>query len=197
MDVAGQQQAGRFGGRGHELELGQVGAMVFAVAQLHHTSLGDGVVTITGSAIQSDPLDGQFVDVTSRLPEVGFQAGPGSQVIESLEDQGEAIVGEVDGAERLARDGFEGMVQVSGPVTYVALAVVGLGEDVGDPDGDEPAVGESFVERVCREMPIEDLVQAEFDEEAQQQGDIVDAFMSEMQGCIHSRAPSRVEEAWL
>ena len=157
MNIAGHEQAGRFRGRGHEFELGQVGTMVLAVTQLHQAPLGDGVVTITGGAIQADPLDRQFIDVTSGLPEIGFQAGPDRRVAESLEDQGEAIVGEVDGAERLARDGFEGMVQVGGPVADVALAVVGLGEDVGDPDGDEPAVGESLMERMCREMAIEDL----------------------------------------
>ena len=107
-----------------------------------------------------------------------------------MEGEGEAIVGEIDGAERLARDGFEGMVQVGGPVANVGLAVVGLGEDVGDPDRDEPAVGESLMERMCREMAIEDLGEAQLDKEAEQQRDIVDAFMSELQGCIHSRAPS-------
>jgi hypothetical protein len=46
------------------------------------------------------------------------------------------------------------------------------------------------MERVCREMAIEDLGEAQLDEEAEQQRDIVDAFMSELQGCIHRRAPS-------
>jgi hypothetical protein len=164
--------------------------MVLAVTQLHRAPLGDGVVTITGGAIQSDPLDGQFIDVTRGLPEIPFQEGPDSRVTEPLEHEGKAIVGELDGAERLARDGFEGMVQVGGPIADVALAVVGLGEDVDDPDGDEPAVGESLMERMCREMAIKNLRQAKLDEEAQQQGDIVDAFVSELQGGIHGRAPS-------
>ena len=94
------------------------------------------MITITGGAIQSDPLDGQFIDVTRGLPEIRFQEGPDSRVTEPLEHEGKAIVGELDGAERLARDGFEGMVQVGGPIADVALAVVGLGEDVGvDPTG--------------------------------------------------------------
>ena len=89
------------------------------------------------------------------------------------------------------------MVQVGGPVANVGLAGVGLGEDIGDPDSDEPAVGESLMERMCREMAIEDLGEAQLDEEAEQQRDIVDAFMSELQGCIHSRAPSMARGAWL
>lgn len=59
------------------------------------------------------------------------------------------------------------MVQTGGPIADVALAVVGLGEDVGDPDGDEPAVGEPLMERMRWEMAIEDLGQAKLDEEAQ------------------------------
>jgi hypothetical protein len=157
----------RFRGRGHEFQLGQVGAMVLAVTELHQPPLGDGVLTVSGGAIQADPLDGKFIDVTGRLPEIGFQAGPDGRVAESLEDQCEAIVGKVDGAERLARDGFEGMVQVGGPVADVAHAVVGLREDVGDPDGDEPAVGEPLMERMRWEMAIECLGKAKLDEEAQ------------------------------
>ena len=153
----------------------------FDAVALHQAPLGDGVVTITGGAIQADPLDGQFIDVTSGLPEIGFQEAPDGRVAGPLEHEGKAIVGEVDGTERLARDGFEGMVQTGGPITDVALAVVGLGKDVGDPDGDEPAVGESLMEGMCREMAIKDLGQAKLDEEAQQQGHIADTFVSELQ----------------
>ena len=60
--------------------------------------------------------------------------------------------------------------------------MVGLGEDVGDPDGDEPAVGETLVEGMGREMAVEDLGEAEFDQEAQQQGDVIDAFVSQFEG---------------
>jgi len=59
------------------------------------------------------------------------------------------------------------MVQVGGPVAVVALAVVGLREDVGDPDGDEPTVGEPLMERMRWEMAIEFLGKAKLDEEAQ------------------------------
>ena len=98
-----------------------------------------------------------------------------------MEDQGEAIVGKVDGAEWLARDRFEGMVQVGGPVADVALTVVGLREDERDPDGDEPAVGEPFMERMCWEMAIESPGKAKLDEKAQEHGPIVDTFVSELQ----------------
>ena len=114
-----------------------------------------------------------------------------------MEDPGEAIVGKVDGAEGWARDRFEGRVQVGGPVADVALTVVGLREDEGDPDGDEPAVGKPFRERLCWEMAIESPGKAKRDEKTQERGHIVDTFVSELPGGIHSRAPSRAKGAWL
>ena len=82
---------------------------------------------------------------------------PGRQVAEAFQDQGEAIVAELDGADGLADEGLEGVLEAVDPLLDVGLAVVGLGEDVGDPDGDEPAVGEPLMERMGREMAVEDL----------------------------------------
>ena len=64
MDIAGQEQSTRLGDGGHQLELGQVGAVVFAVAELHQAILGNGVISTTGGGVESDPFDGQGIDVT-------------------------------------------------------------------------------------------------------------------------------------
>jgi hypothetical protein len=88
----------------------------------------------------------------------------------------------------LADEGFEGVVQAVDPFLDVGLAVISPGEDVGDPDGDEPAVGEAQVEGMWREMAVEDLGQAESDQEGQQQGDVVDRFVGEFQGGTPTRA---------
>ena len=65
------------------------------------------------------------------------QAG---RVVEALQDQGQAVVAELDGADGLADEGLEGVLELLGPGLDGGLAVVGPGEDVGDPDGDEPSV---------------------------------------------------------
>jgi hypothetical protein len=49
------------------------------------------------------------------------------------------------------------MLEAVDPLLDVGLAVVGPGEDVGDPDGDQPAVGEALVEGMWGEMAVEDL----------------------------------------
>ena len=77
MDVAGQEQPGGLGDGGHELELGQVGAVVLAVPELHQAVVGDGVIATAGGGVEADPLDGQGIDVAVGVPEVGFQALPG------------------------------------------------------------------------------------------------------------------------
>ena len=76
MDGGGDELPAGFGGGGHELELGQVGAMVLAVAQLHEAVGDDGVEAVAGGAIEPDPLDRQGVDFAGGAPEVGLDAVP-------------------------------------------------------------------------------------------------------------------------
>jgi len=70
--------------------------------------------------------------------------------------------------------------------------VIGAGEDVGDPDGGEPAVGEPLVEGVGREVAVEDLGELEPDQEAQEQGDVIDTFVGQFESRVHGGTPTRV-----
>ena len=97
MDVAGQEQPARLGDGGHQLELGQVGAVVLAVPELHQAIVGDGVISTAGGGVESDPLHRQGIDVTVGVPEIGFQGLPGRRVAEALQEQGQAVVAELDG----------------------------------------------------------------------------------------------------
>jgi hypothetical protein len=53
-------------------------------------------------------------------------------------------------------------------------------------------VGESAVERVGWEMAVEDLGELELDEEAEEQGDIIDTFVGQVEGGVHGGSPTRV-----
>src|SRR5262249_13187255 len=72
------------------------------------------------------------------------------------------------------------------------FAMVPLGEDVGEPDGDEPAVGESLMERMARQDAVDGLGDAEFDQEGDEQGDIIDPLVDQFQGgaAVDSRRPA-------
>ncbi len=160
--------------------------------QLHQSVIVGGVVAEAGGGVEVDPLDlGQGIDVALGPPEVGFHLVPDVGLAEAVQDQGEAIVGELDGPDGLADEGLEGVMQAVGPPLDVGLAVIRLGEDVGDPGGDEPAVGEALVERMRGEMAVEELGEPESDQEAQQQGDVIDAFVSQFQGGGHGGTPAR------
>ncbi len=98
---------------------------------------------------------------------------------------------ELDGPNRLSDEGLEGVVETVDPLLDMGLAVVGLGEDVSDPDGDEPAVGETLMEGMWGEMAVEDLGESQLDQEAHQQGDVIDAFVSQFQGGVHGGTPTR------
>jgi hypothetical protein len=142
--------------------------MVLAVAQLHEAARDDGVEAVAGGAIEADPLQGQGVDLAGAVPEVGLDAVSGLGVAEGFQDQGQAVVGEVDVADGRPGAGFEGVVEVLDPDADMGLAMIGLGEDVGDPEGDEPALRESLMQGVRGEELVEDLGEAELDQEAEE-----------------------------
>jgi hypothetical protein len=167
-------------------------AVVLAVPELDQAVVGDGVIAAAGGGVEPDALDGQGRDVAMGAPEVGLEGLPGRRVGEPLEDQGQAVVGELDGPDRLADEGFEGVRESVGPGLDVGLAVVGPGEDVSDPGGDDPSVGEPLVERVWGEMPVEDVGGLELGEEAEEQGDIIDPFVGQFEGGFHGGSPTRV-----
>jgi hypothetical protein len=192
MDIAGQKRPTGLGRGGHQLDLGQVGTVVLAVPQLHQPVGVDGVVAIAGGGVEPDPLHRRHgVDVALGAPEVGFQLVPGRRIAEAFQDQGEAVVAELDGPNGLADEGLEGVLEAVDPLLDVGLAVVGPGEDVSDPDGDQPAVGETLVEGMGREMAVEDLREPELDQEAQQQRDVIDPFVGQFEGGAHGRTPTR------
>jgi hypothetical protein len=72
--------------------------------------------------------------------------------------------------------------------------VIGAGEDVGDPDRDEPALGGPLMMGVGWEGLVEELRQAELDEEAEEQGDVIDAFVGQLQGGVHGGSPTKAGE---
>jgi hypothetical protein len=157
---------------------------------LHQTVVGDGVISTTRGGVEPDPLDGQGINVAVGVPEVGFQGLPDRRFGESLQDQGQAVVGELDGSDGLAAEDLKGVPKFVGPGLNGGLAMVGAGKDVSDPDGDEPSVGETLVERVGGEVAVEDLGEFELDEESQEQGDVIDTFVGQFEGGVHSGSPT-------
>src|SRR5262249_49684949 len=124
-------------------------------------------------------------------PEVGFQGLPSGVGGEALQEQGQAVVAELDGAEGLSDEGLEGVVERLGPALDGGLAVVGAGEDGGDPDGGEPAIGEPLVHAMCGGVAVQDLGEFEAEEDAEEQGHVIAPFVSQFEGGVHGGSPTR------
>ena len=110
------------------------------------------------------------------------------------QQQGEPVVAEFDLADGQPSNGLEAVVEFVGPGADVRLAVIGLGEDVRDPEGDEPTEGQPLMVGVGLEVVVEELRETESDEEAEDQGDVVNPFVNEAEGGWHGGAPARHEE---
>jgi hypothetical protein len=82
---------------------------------LHQAVVGDGVKATAGGGVETDPLHRQGIDITVGVPEVGFEGLPGVVGGEALQEQGHAVVAELDGADGLSDGGLEGVVELLGP----------------------------------------------------------------------------------
>ena len=68
------------------------------------------------------------------------------------------------------------------PVLDADFAVVGFREDKSKPGGGENAVGQPLVQVMAAQMTFKQLGQPELLQEAEQERDIVDAFMPQQEG---------------
>ena len=150
MDVAGEQVPRRLGGRGHQLELGQVRPMILAMPALHEALGLDRVIAAGGRTIQANTSDRHLIHLAGRLPQVTFQSRPVG-IMEATQNNAQAIIGEFRRAEGLPDDGLQSTLMALGPVLDADLAVVGLGENESHPDAGKPAVGDPLVQVVTAE----------------------------------------------
>jgi hypothetical protein len=150
--------------------------MIFAVAILHEPFGRDLVIAEGGGAVEADAFGWDGVDFTGGMPQVVFESGP-IGVVEAREDNAQAVVGELTGPERLSEECLQGMGVLSGPVLDRGFAVVGFGEEKGEPSGGQRPVVESLVEVVGPKVAAEDLREAQTLDDAEEKGNVVNAFV--------------------
>src|SRR5262249_49406886 len=159
-------------------ELAGAGAMVRAETDLHEPPFGGGVIAISGGTVQPHVGWGQFVDGDGLLPERGFERFPGRALPETVEEQAEAIIRELRGARGLAQELLEGEGVTVSPLLTVRLVVIALRENERQPDRREPAVREPLVIAMLAQMLIEQVGELEVLHQPQEQGQVVDSFVS-------------------
>jgi hypothetical protein len=155
-DVAGDELTGGLGGSGHEFELGEVGTMIFTMAELKEAIRGDLMIAKGSRAIESDTVQRDFINFARALPQVSFESGPVG-LVTAAENNTEAIIGKLHGAEGLAENSFERVLMATGPILDRNLAMVGLGKDEGEPDGGEPTIGNPLMETMGAQVVVQDL----------------------------------------
>ena len=85
--------------------------MVLAVAQLHESIRGNGVVAVGGRGIQSDTFQGQFIDLTGAVPKVSLQGIPIVEFLQAAQEDAQTIIGELGRAKGLAQQVAQGMME--------------------------------------------------------------------------------------
>src|ERR1700729_3818803 len=75
-DIAGDHLGCWLSNGSHEFELWQIWAMILAVAILHKSIRSGNMIAVRGSGIEADDVRRYFIDLTSGLPEFGFEFIP-------------------------------------------------------------------------------------------------------------------------
>jgi hypothetical protein len=157
--------------------------MILAVAKLHESFVGRVMIAIGSSAIEPEAYGRNLIDFARGLPEVPFESVP-IGVMETLENDAQTIIRELDRSEGMVHQGFEGVLMSQSPVLDIHFAVVAFGKDKGDPGSGEEAVGDPFVEVVIAEVAVEESRQAHLLDHAKEEGDVIDAFVLQGQECV-------------
>ena len=150
--------------------------MILTVPELEQAFGRDLVIAIRGGAIKADAVDGDLIHLTGPLPQVVFQGAP-IGLVETAQDNAQAIIAELDGTKGLAQEGLEGVGMALRPVLDGGLAVIGLREEEGDPGGRQGTVAEPPLEVMGAEVAVEQFRQSQLLDDADQQGDVIDPFV--------------------
>ena len=182
-DGRGQRRAQRVEDGGRDFELGPVG-VVLAVAELQQPLLGQDLsVGVGGSGVDADQVGGELVNTQGLLVEVPLQGAEGGAGAQPAEPVGEAVVVEIDGPDGFAQQGREGALMLGDPGLDVVEAVVPLGDEEEEPDGQDLARGErAFPVKRGREVAVQGGRQIQTLEGGPEDGQVADDFHAQQAG---------------
>jgi hypothetical protein len=145
------------------------------VAELEQALLGEHLgVGGSGGGVDAEQGGLQVVDAHDVLAEVRLEGLPGPVVGEVIEDVGEAVVVEVEGADGLAEGGLQGEAVFLGPGLDVVEAVVALRGEEGEPAADDLAEGQLALPAVPgREVTVQQLGHLQASQGGQQHGEVI------------------------
>ena len=124
-----------------------------------------------------------MVDADGLLVQVALQGGEGVAAAEPGEPVGEAVVVGVGGPDRFAQQGGEDALVLGDPGLDVVEAVIALGDEEEEPDGQDLAGGErAFPVGRGREVPVQGGRQVQALEGGPQDGQVGHGFDTQQAG---------------
>ena len=183
-DHRGYRHAQRVQGGQGDLDLRQVVA-ILAVAELDVTQVVLNLdIGVGGAGIDAKEVGLEIVYADDVLVEVHLEVLPDQVLVvfvqgEAVEDVGQAVILEVQGADGFAQSGLESVPVGLRPGLKAVEAVVALGNDVADPHAGDLAEGQLALPEVPgRVVAVEVLGHFQQMQRGQQHRDVVHSFDS-------------------
>ena len=174
--VRRHRHAQRIQGRHHDLHLGQVGTMVFAVAKLEQPVFGHAPVTVGGGTIQANAGRLQVIHAQRVLIQGPLTSTPARIITQGLEHRRQPVVADVQGVYRLPGALLERVESLFGPGGHVVQPMVALGENMRQPEHAHPAQAQAHPVTMSRKMLVQQGLEPHAVELGQQHRNVIDAF---------------------
>ena len=158
--LADQGQAQRVQARQHDLDLRQIRAVIFAVAELQQAVLGHGPVACGRRAVEPHRPPLQIVHPQQTLVQRHLKRLPAGVITQGGQDIRQPIIGEVQRADHLRTALAQRHQALFGPRLHMGQAMITLRQRIAQPDRAQPAQTQPLPVAVRRKMHVQQLRQA-------------------------------------
>jgi len=169
-----------------DLHLGEIVAVIFALAQLEQALLGDRSIALGGGAIDPGTIGRQLVDAQQTRRECRLARFPVVVICQVAQHHRQVIVGEIKPVHVPAGALAERFLEAHRPGLDMVEAMIAFGENVGEPNRNDPTQREPDPVAVGGEVEIEQFPQAHPIHLGEQERHIVDAFDRQRRGEVHT-----------
>ena len=170
----------------HELELGQVGAVIFTVTQLQQPLFVDLGITAGSGGIDAHTGRGQVVDPQQLSHQFLLKGLPVDIIGEQAQHICQPIIGHILRAKGVHPASTQGFQPSGRPLLHPIHPVIGLRKNMGQPHHAQFTHTQSFPLTVGRDVFVQQCGHFHALHVADQQGDVIHPFCLDAQGFFHA-----------
>jgi len=185
MDLASQQVATRFSSGCHQLQLGQVRSVIFALAVLHDALARGGVIPPAGCAVYPHSRHLHLIDRHRARPQLGFDRFPGVRLTQAPGDNPQAIIIHFHISNGLGQQALQRALMPLSPLLDGGFPMISLRQDRGQPHRGQPAIAESLMVPMIAQIVIQHFGQMQVLHQPNQQRNITYSFMKKVEFLCH------------